>query len=208
MSFILGLPGSLRTASASTGMLRAASANLPKGSRMQIASIQSLPLFNKDIDSFGRTPDAVRNFRENAIAADAFLFAIPENTFGISGPMKNALDWGYKNYGVSEMNVFSGKVFAVVGVGQVNSPSSYSSHLKDWAKSMNMKIVDRTIYVNRNSVESNAFDQNGNVINKELQEDLRVLMEEIVNLSKGRLEENSSLFDFKELSQKEGVLNF
>ena len=209
MSFILGLSGSLRNASASTGMLRAASENLPQGSQMKIANIQNLPLFNKDIDAFGRTPDEVRNFRQNATAADAFLFSIPQNSFGISGPLKNALDWGNKNYGLSGVNVFSGKVFAVIGVGQVNSPNSYSSHLKDWARSMNMKIVDRTIYVNRNSVESNAFDQNGNVVSKEVKEDLKSLMEEIAELSQGKREgETVSFSSFKSFSPQVNSLSF
>jgi len=210
MTFVLGLSGSLRLASASSGMLRAASNNLPHGAKMQLANIQNLPLFNQDIDALGKTPDSVRTFRENATAADAFLFSIPVNSNGISGPLKNALDWGYKNYGLNGMNVFSGKVFAVMGVGQVNSPNHhYSAHLKDWARSMNMKIVDKTIYVNRNSVECNAFDQNGNVVNEEIKEDLRKLMEEIVNVSMDKREGNSfSISNFKGYSQQGETFSF
>ena len=37
---------------------------------------------------------AVKSFREAVAAADAVLFASPEYNYGVSGPLKNAIDWG------------------------------------------------------------------------------------------------------------------
>jgi len=183
MTSILGLTGSLRRASASTGLLRAAASTLPYGSSMNFADVGGLPVFNKDLENTGRVPDSVRTFRQSLTSADAFLFSVPEHSFGISGPLMNALDWGVKRYGMSENNVFSGKVMAVIGVGTTATPIHYARHLKDWGKAMNMKIVDRTIYVNRNSVLLNAFDKDGNLINEDIKEDLNKLMEEIKEIA-------------------------
>ena len=181
MTSILGLTGSLRRASASTGLLRAASNTLPQSASMNIANIGDLPVFNKDLEALGRAPESVRTFRQKLTSADAFLFSVPEHSFGISGPLMNALDWGVKRYyGFGgDNNVFAGKVMAVIGVGTTATPLHYARHLKDWAKAMDMKIVDRSLYVNKNSVLLNAFDKDGNLINEEIKEELTKLMEEI-----------------------------
>ena len=179
MTFVLGLTGSLRKGSYSTAMLRAATRNLPQNVRMEIADISNIPLYNKDLEAGGRAPDAVRTFRDDCTKADAFLFAIPEHTFGVPGPLKNALDWTFRSRMASGTNLFAGKVCAVVGVGTVNEPHYYM-RIKDWAESMQMKTLDHTIYVNKNSVTESAFDANGNLVAEEVNKDLRKLIEEIV----------------------------
>jgi len=50
-----------------------------------------LPLFNPDIEA--SDPAAVADLRAQIIAADALLIASPEYAHGITGVMKNALDW-------------------------------------------------------------------------------------------------------------------
>ena len=184
MTSIIGLAGSLRRASASAGLLRAASSSLPQNAYMETLNVGNLPVFNKDLEVLGRAPDSVRAFRQKLTSADAFLFSVPENTFGISGPLMNALDWSVKRYGVgAQNNVFAGKVMAVIGVGTTATPIHYARHLKDWAKAMDMKIVDRSIYVNRHSVSLDAFDKDGNLVNEEIKEELENLMKEISEIA-------------------------
>lgn len=50
-----------------------------------------LPLFNPDLEV--DPPLAVRALREAIAQADAVLIASPEYAHGVSGVMKNALDW-------------------------------------------------------------------------------------------------------------------
>lgn len=39
-------------------------------------------------------PVAVNAFRDAVSSADAILFASPEYNYGVSGALKNAIDWG------------------------------------------------------------------------------------------------------------------
>jgi len=184
MTFVLGLSGSLRKGSYTTALLRAASRNLPEGVRMEIADISTLPLYNRDLEVGGRVPDSVRAFRDYCTTADAFLFAIPEATFGIPGPLKNALDWTFRNQIITDKNTMSGKVCAVIGVGTVDQPQYYFPRIKEWAQSMNMITLDRTVYVNKNSVSLQAFDVKGKVVDPEIQKNLKALIQEMAETSR------------------------
>jgi chromate reductase, NAD(P)H dehydrogenase (quinone) len=50
-----------------------------------------LPLFNPDREA--DPPGVITNFRAQVAAADALLIASPEYAHGITGTIKNALDW-------------------------------------------------------------------------------------------------------------------
>ncbi len=184
MTFVLGLSGSLRKGSYTTALLRAATRNLPHDVRMEIADISSLPLYNRDLEAGGVLPDAVRDFRAHCTTADAFLFAIPEATFGMPGPLKNALDWTFRNQAITDKNAMSGKVCAVIGVGTVDQPQFYFPRIKEWAQSMNMITLDRTIYVNKNSVSLQAFDIKGKVVDPEIQKNLKALIQEMAETAR------------------------
>ena len=53
--------------------------------------LAELPLFNPDIEA--TDPPAVTRLRKQLIAADAVIIASPEYAHGVTGVMKNALDW-------------------------------------------------------------------------------------------------------------------
>jgi chromate reductase len=89
---ILAISGSLRSASLNTALLRAAACVAPAGMHLELFDgLGTLPLFNPDIEA--TDPPAVANFRTRLLAADGILIASPEYAHGISGVMKNALDW-------------------------------------------------------------------------------------------------------------------
>lgn len=89
---VLALSGSLRKASLNTAMLTMAAACAPAGMRVNLASsLGELPLFNPDLES--NQPAAVVRLRAAIERADALLIASPEYAHGVSGVMKNALDW-------------------------------------------------------------------------------------------------------------------
>jgi chromate reductase, NAD(P)H dehydrogenase (quinone) len=89
---VLGLCGSLRAASVNHAVLRAAAAVAPRGVRVELyPSLAPLPLFNPDLDATTLAP--VAQLRERIVTADAVLIASPEYARGVSGVIKNALDW-------------------------------------------------------------------------------------------------------------------
>jgi NAD(P)H-dependent FMN reductase len=89
---LLALSGSLRAASINTMLLRAAARLAPAGMAVELFDgLGDLPLFNPDIEA--DPPWPVMNLRRRVGEADALLIASPEYAHGITGPMKNALDW-------------------------------------------------------------------------------------------------------------------
>jgi chromate reductase len=90
---ILGIPGSLRRGSLNRALLRAAGELLPAETRLEIADISTLPLYNWDVEQETGFPDTVAEFRAQIAAADALLIATPEYNNSIPGALKNAIDW-------------------------------------------------------------------------------------------------------------------
>ncbi|MGA7593970.1 MAG: NADPH-dependent FMN reductase [Gallionella sp.] len=89
---ILAISGSLRTASNNSALLRAVARLAPPGIVVELfGDLGNLPLFNPDIEAT-HLP-VVARFRERLIAADAVIIASPEYAHGVTGSMKNALDW-------------------------------------------------------------------------------------------------------------------
>ena len=92
MTNLLALCGSLRRASLNAMLLRAVRRIAPDDIKIEIyPSLGELPLFNPDLES--SDPPAVAHLRQHIIHADGLVIASPEYAHGISGVMKNALDW-------------------------------------------------------------------------------------------------------------------
>jgi chromate reductase, NAD(P)H dehydrogenase (quinone) len=88
----LALSGSLRHASVNSAMLRAASRLAPEPVEIEICTLLGgLPLFNPDSEDAPGA--AVQDFRRAVGQADALIFASPEYAHGVTGTIKNALDW-------------------------------------------------------------------------------------------------------------------
>jgi NAD(P)H-dependent FMN reductase len=89
---VLALSGSLRAKSLNTAMLRMAAQCAPRGLSVLVhTGLGQLPLFNPDLDD--PVPPAVAYLRSEIAAADGILIASPEYAHGVSGILKNGLDW-------------------------------------------------------------------------------------------------------------------
>jgi NAD(P)H-dependent FMN reductase len=89
---ILAVSGSLRRASINSALLRTAAHVAPEGIEVRVfGGLGDLPLFNPDLEA--QLPHAVAALYREVAAADALLIASPEYAHGVSGPMKNLLDW-------------------------------------------------------------------------------------------------------------------
>ena len=108
---VLGFAGSLRQASFNRALLRSAIELQPSSMAIEIFELDALPIFNEDVEAKG-DPPAVVAWKAAILAADALLIAGPEYNFGMSGVLKNAIDWGSRPPGKS---AFAGKPTAIVG---------------------------------------------------------------------------------------------
>ena len=104
---VLALCGSLRAASINAALLRAGPRLAPAGISVTLfPSLGGLPLFNPDLEPTPPVP--VVQLRHAVAAADALLIASPEYAHGVSGTLKNALDW------LVSFEPFVGKPVAVI----------------------------------------------------------------------------------------------
>jgi len=89
---ILALCGSLRAASINAALLRTCARLAPQDMQISVwPGLADLPLFNPDLQA--QTPGSVLALYQRVAAADALLIASPEYAHGVSGVIKNALDW-------------------------------------------------------------------------------------------------------------------
>ena len=90
---IIGISGSLRTASLSTALLNAAATLAPRCVKLVVYDgIGNLPHFNPELDK-EPVPLAVSDFRSQLNSSAGVVISTPEYAHGIPGALKNALDW-------------------------------------------------------------------------------------------------------------------
>jgi chromate reductase len=84
--------GSLRKASFNRLALSAFTERLPAGTTLQTIEIGDWPLYDADVQAKG-FPDKVQAAQKAMLEADGVVFACPEYNYGVSGVLKNAIDW-------------------------------------------------------------------------------------------------------------------
>jgi chromate reductase len=99
---LLGLSGSLRRASNSTAVLRGLQDALALRAALTIIPLHGMPLYNEDDDG-EHAPDPVRALRSAVETSDGVIMISPEYNHGMSGVLKNALDWASRPYGRSAL---------------------------------------------------------------------------------------------------------
>ncbi|MFA6040196.1 MAG: NADPH-dependent FMN reductase [Methylophilus sp.] len=130
---ILALSGSLRATSINSALLRATARLAPPEISVLIyTSLGELPLFNPDNEDCSAS--IVTDFRSKVAAADALLIASPEYAHGVTGTIKNALDW------LVGFEAFSNKAVAVFNA----SPRAHHADdaLRETLKTMSAVIID------------------------------------------------------------------
>lgn len=136
---ILGVSGSLRKASANTGLLRVAAETAPEGVTVEIFDLSAVPLYNGDVEEAEGFPAAVVAFREAVRNADALLIATPEYNYSIPGVLKNAVDWASR--GADQP--FSGKPTGIVGTAGWQGSSRAQYHLRQVLSALNAHTVNK-----------------------------------------------------------------
>ena len=130
---LLALCGSLRHQSRSLALLEAFGHRVPAWSSFEVyRGLGLLPLFNPDEET--RPSAQVRRLWAAVDQADALIIASPEYAHGVTGTIKNALDW------LVGHPPFAGKPVAVL------NPSHRAEHadlaLKETLRTMAARLVD------------------------------------------------------------------
>jgi NAD(P)H-dependent FMN reductase len=130
---VLAISGSLRAASINSAFCRVAALLAPPSLAITVFDgVGGLPLFNPDLET--RPPPAVQDWRAAVGRADALIVASPEYAHGLSGPMKNALDW---------LVSFEGCVYKPVALVNTSPRAQHAyAALREVAQTMSLVIVD------------------------------------------------------------------
>ena len=89
---LLGISGSLRRDSYTTAVLRTLQDAARPRADMTIFPLNDVPLYNED-DDHEQPPGEVTALRAAIANADGLVVISPEYNHGISGVLKNAIDW-------------------------------------------------------------------------------------------------------------------
>ncbi len=89
---LLGISGSLRAKATNRLMIREAARAFGEDAAFVEADL-NLPLYDGDLEDAEGIPASVQTLRDQIAAADAVVISTPEYNKGLSGVLKNALDW-------------------------------------------------------------------------------------------------------------------
>lgn len=172
---ILGICGSLRSASWNARLLRAAVELAPAAMRIDVyQGLRELPPYDADHDTEDG-PAVVADLRERIHAADGLLIASPEYNYSIPGTLKNALDWASRP---AMTSVLRGKPVAIMGA----SPSGFGTvraqlalrQLFLWTQSPVVRAPE--VLVSR---APEHFDAAGRLTDEETAQRVTALLEEL-----------------------------
>jgi chromate reductase, NAD(P)H dehydrogenase (quinone) len=110
---LLGLSGSIRRESYCKAILETIREQVSPDVEVRNFDLEPIPPYNQDLDNENGWPAPVRALREAVIEADGIIAVTPEYNHGMSGILKNAVDWvsrpGYES-------ILKGKVVLTISV--------------------------------------------------------------------------------------------
>jgi len=173
---ILAISGSLRADSINTKLLHAAGELTDDEVEFEVwDGLKAVPPYDQD-DEDGTPPFAVARLRSAIAEADALLFATPEYNASIPGQLKNALDWASRPMATNPLRNLP---VAVIGA----SPGAFGAV---WAQAELKKVVGligaRVLPIELAVAKAaTRFDQNGRLIDDDLRDSLRDIVNELVS---------------------------
>ena len=155
---VLAISGSLRGASSNSALVSAAVRVAPVGVEVSVYSaLADVPPFNPDLDT-ETAPIGVVRFRAALEACDAILICSPEYAHGVSGVLKNALDW------VVGSGELMDKPIALVNAS-TRATHAYAS-LKETLTTMSGRVIEEasvTVPLDGSRWDVNSIAQDGYV---------------------------------------------
>jgi chromate reductase len=171
---ILGIAGSLRSASYNRGLLRAAQELAPDGVDVEIYDgLIDLPYYDGDVEAAG-VPEPVQRLRAAIRDADAVLLATPEYNRGTSGVLKNAIDWASRP---PRQSVLDGKPVALMGATTgISGTANAQRQVREALLFPGAQTLPEEVLVAR---AGEKFDERGDLTDPEVRADVRVLLERL-----------------------------
>jgi NAD(P)H-dependent FMN reductase len=170
---IVGISGSLRSASYNAALLRAAAELAPASCPVEIASIRDVPLYDGDVEARG-VPATVIELKNRIAAADGLLLVTPEYNNSLPGVFKNAIDW------LSRPARDIRRVFGDCPVGIIGAtPGPGGTRLSQGAWLPVLRTLGMRPWFAHSIFVANAaqsFDESGRLVDAKLQELLRNYM--------------------------------
>ena len=171
MTQIVAVAGSLREGSYNAALLRAAATLMPEGTRLDIASIRGIPLYDGDVETAEGVPPAAAALKDAVAAADGLLIATPEYNNAMPGVLKNAIDW-LSRPATDIPRVFGGKPVALMGA----SPGPFGTILAHNAWLPVMRVLGARFWSQGRLLVSRAggvFGADGTLTDDKVREELR-----------------------------------
>ncbi|WP_158965298.1 NADPH-dependent FMN reductase [Chachezhania sediminis] len=169
---LLGLCGALRAGSTNR-MLMLEAARLFGPADFSAADLD-LPLYDGDLEDSAGIPDKVAALAEAIKAADAVIISTPEYNKGITGVLKNALDWVSR----TKLAPWSNKPVAVVSAAAGRSGGERGqAMLRQCLVPFQPRLISGPEVHLANS--SKEFDEEGRLTSEVYTKTLATLMEKL-----------------------------
>lgn len=138
---LVGLVGSLRKDSYNRLLLHKVAELLPEDVSLVDLDYSDVPVFNQDFEF--PTPASVVRVREAIKNADGVLFFVPEYNQGISGALKNVIDWISRPVSFETMEkVLVGKPVGMMGATMgVSGTITAQENLRSYLSFMNVNVM-------------------------------------------------------------------
>jgi len=177
---VLGISGSLRSASYNSMLLRAAAEAMGEDVDFEIwEGLKAVPPYDEEDES--DAPAAVTDLREALAGADAVLFATPEYNSSIPGQLKNALDWMSRPLRTSPVR---NKPVAVVGASTGAFGAVWGqAELRKVLTAIGARVVPDGVAVGHSPTR---FDEDGRLADEELRGQLGEVVDALLDAARAR----------------------
>eukprot|EP00258_Populus_trichocarpa_P003588 XP_002304803.1 NADPH:quinone oxidoreductase [Populus trichocarpa] len=174
---VAAIGGSIRKASYSNGLIRAAielSKESIVGMEIEHLDISQLPMQNIDLegeDHEGSFPPAVEDLRQKILESDCILFSSPEFNYSVSAPLKNAIDWASR-----PPNVWADKAAAIISASAGMGGARGQLHLRQIGVFIDLHFINKPEFFLNVFQPPAKFDSQGNLIDENTKERLKEVL--------------------------------
>jgi len=182
---VLAFAGSTREGSFNKKLLGlAVAAARDAGAEVTLVELKelALPLYDGDLEAQDGLPARAKGFKRMMIEHDALLIASPEYNSGISGVLKNAIDWASRpEPNEISLVAFKGKVAAIMSA----SPGALGGlrglfALRQVLANINVLVLPDQLALSK---ANEAFDGAGNLRDEKQRERVREISSRLVDVA-------------------------
>jgi chromate reductase len=146
---------------------------------IELFELTAIPFYNADVEEQG-DPEPVRAFKEAIRTRDALLIATPEYQHGVSGVLKNALDWASRPPGQSAMQRKSAAIMGATP-GRLGTARAQTQLRQSLAYTNTYTVLQPEVLVDR---AHDKFDREGRLTDESARELVGKLLHELETLTR------------------------